>query len=1174
MREPDLQPNIVPAMPDAIPSSNASRSATTPARAASTLLAACLLAPPCLAQGSTHSLRSATGTGGEPGRIVVPVDDDAPGAASTPADVGQAGFTVEFWIKGSLADNGGVASDGPGAYADERWKLGRIVLDRGLSFGSEREWGASLAQGRVRFGAGRGDGAGADPTATTIEGATNVLDGAWHHVALVRTGPAPRGCCAAGALLVYVDGVLDAASAAGSSVADISYPDAGGLGERARHLVLFADRETPAQAAPFVGSLDELRLWSVGRNQAEIQAWKNRVPKVETPRLVASWRMDDGIGVTLNDVSGAGAPQGLFEHAAGGGLTWEARAVAPDRAAPVAGDSLPDGWRRVLVSDALDEATTVLCLRDGRVLVGERDGRVRIVVAGALLANDVVQVPSDTSNGERGLMALAVAGDFAATRHLYAYGTAPNAKNRIVRYTMNGDAVAPGSETLVWECPVQAQLGHNGGGFAFGGDGRIYLSIGEHYSSPNSQDLATPLGKLLRMERDGSAPSDNPFVGVPGAEERIWSLGLRNPFRLAVDPLDGAIWIGDVGGNSPLAHEEINRAARGANHGWPAQEGDACSSGDCSAYAPPAWSVRHDDRARVPVVGRAGVILGPVVRHPAWPTEMQGDLIVADYPNRLLRRVAFDASGAVAADPLFLASPEAGTVTDLDFAPDGSLWTTTFGPLWGGSSERSSLHRIERLGAGNQPPVAIATASATAGATPLLVQFQGSSSYDPDGGPASLSFLWEFGDGATATTADAQHAYAIDGEYAARLTVDDGAANAISTTIQVRAGNPPLPVIAAPASPSELRYVAGQTIAYAGTASDPEDGAIPGSSLSWRVLLLHGGHTHPFHGPVQGASGSFTIPSTGHSPEATSYQVELEARDSSGLVGRVVTNLAPTPSALQLRSAPAGVPIFVDGESTPTPWNAASLQGFVHELEAQRWLTSATQILGFVKWSDGDTARRKSWTAPAGGGALLAQYGRIAPRNASARVTSAARDAQWDALQGVLDSDPGLAGSILFGRDANGAREMGVSMPLQVPRGATILSARLRLQDAGLESGGVLATVRCIALDDAPPFALGAQAARLSSQFPLTVEGVLWNFQQGLGTGGAIHSQDLAPIVQDVVDRPTWNPGQSIGFVLDAAPSPVGAAWRVRAHPHPNLAVLEVTWGVPEPRPRGTHAPL
>jgi hypothetical protein len=151
---------------------------------------------------------------------------------------------------------------------------------------------------------------------------------------------------------------------------------------------------------------------------------------------------------------------------------------------------------------------------------------------------------------------------------------------------------------------------------------------------------------------------------------------------------------------------------------------------------------------------------------------------------------------------------------------------------------------------------------------------------------------------------------------------------------------------------------------------------------------------------------------------------------------------------------------------------------------------------------------------------------------------------------------------------------MGVSMPLQVPRGATILSARLRLQDAGLESGGVLATVRCIALDDAPPFALGAQAARLSSQFPLTVEGVLWNFQQGLGTGGAIHSQDLAPIVQDVVDRPTWNPGQSIGFVLDAAPSPVGAAWRVRAHPHPNLAVLEVTWGVPEPRPRGTHAPL
>jgi len=1127
-----------------------------------------------VAQSSLHALRSSSGAGGLHGRISVPVDDDAPGALSTPADVGQTGFTVEFWIKGSLADNLGTSTDGPGSYADERWKQGRIVLDRGIDVGSDREWGVALAQGRLRFGVGIGDGANANAAPTTLEGAVNVLDGAWHHVALVRTGPAPRSCCVAGSLLIYVDGVLDAASSGGLSTADLSYPDGGGLGERARHLMLFGDRAQPPQAAPFVGSLDELRLWSIGRSPAEIQAWKNRVPQVETARLVASWRMDDGSGITLNDVSGAGAPQGSFEQAAGGGLTWEAYAVAPDRTAPVAGDSLPDGWRRVLVSDSLDEATTVVCLRDGRVLVGERDGGIKVVAGGVLLPTELTQVPSDTSNGERGLMALAVASDFATTQHLYCYGTAPNAKNRIVRYTLQGNGIVPGSESLVWECPVTAQLGHNGGGFAFGGDGRIYLALGEHYTSPYSQDLTTPLGKLLRMERDGAVPTDNPFVNVPGAEGRVWALGLRNPFRLSTDPLTGTVWIGDVGGNSPQAWEEVNRAVGGANYGWPAQEGNSCSTGDCSTYTTPVWSLRHDDRVRVPVVGRAGVILGPVVRHPSWPVETQGNLLVADYPNRSLRRVVLDAAGVVVADPLFLASPEASTLTDLDFAPDGTLWTTTYGPLWSGSTERSSLHKIERLSTGNQPPVAVATSSSVTGPTPLAVNFQGSGSFDPDNGPAPLTYLWEFGDGAVATTANAQHSYTNAGTYQARLTVDDGAASATSTTIVVRAGNPPVPTIAAPALPNELRYVAGQTISYTGSAVDVEDGTLPPSSLSWQVLLLHGGHTHPYYGPVQGTSGSFTIPSTGHSPEATSYQIELEARDSSGLVSRIVRSLAPTPSTVRVHTAPSGIPVYVDGESESTPWSSTSLQGFVHELEVQRWYATSTQILGFVRWNDGDRSLKKLWAAPSGGATLLAQYGRIYPNNTAARVTAAARDAQWDVVQGVLDQDATASGGLLFGRDATGAREMGVSMPLQVPRGATILSARLRFQSAGLETGEVLATVRCINLANAPLFALGAQAARISSQVPLTAEGVLWNFQQGLGAGGAIYSGDLAPIVQAVVDRADWNPGQAIGFVLDATPSAANALWRVRAYPHPNLPVLEVTWGVPEPRPRATEQQL
>jgi hypothetical protein len=237
------------------------------------ILALCLLAPTAAAWTNTSSLRFlGTGTG-QADRVRIRVDDDVPGAGGTPADVGASGFTLEFWVRGTLTENPTSAST-PGSRADFRWIEGNVILDRDVYGGTERDFGVSIAGGRVRFGTGRGD-AGPDGE-NTIEGAVNVLDGVWHHVACVRDRQS-------GVKRVHVDGVLDVASAPATSTADLSYPDAGAPSQVTPwgpFLVVGAEKhDAGAQYPSFSGFVDEFAVWSRARGSAELAAgWNLAIP--------------------------------------------------------------------------------------------------------------------------------------------------------------------------------------------------------------------------------------------------------------------------------------------------------------------------------------------------------------------------------------------------------------------------------------------------------------------------------------------------------------------------------------------------------------------------------------------------------------------------------------------------------------------------------------------------------------------------------------------------------------------------------------------------------------------------------------------------------------------------------------------------------------------------------
>src|SRR5439155_17056906 len=235
-------------------------------------------------------------------------------------------------------------------------------------------------------------------------------------------------------------------------------------------------------------------------------------------------------------------------------------------------------------------------------------------------------------NGERGLLGVAFDPDFADNQWVYIYYTAADSSphNRVSRFTANGDVADPGSETFILELNDLSEAdNHNGGAIHFGLDGKLYVAVGDNGYSPNSQTLDNLLGKIPRINADGSIPDDNPFFNTAtGVNRAIWAVGLRNPFTFAIQPGTGRMLINDVGGSS---WEEINDGFASANYGWPNCEG-ACSPTDPS-FIDPIYQYSHDEGCAI--VG--GAFYNPVATQ--FPPEYTGVYFFADLCGGWIREL-------------------------------------------------------------------------------------------------------------------------------------------------------------------------------------------------------------------------------------------------------------------------------------------------------------------------------------------------------------------------------------------------------------------------------------------------------------------------------------------------------------------------------------------------------
>jgi glucose/arabinose dehydrogenase len=338
-------------------------------------------------------------------------------------------------------------------------------------------------------------------------------------------------------------------------------------------------------------------------------------------------------------------------------------AFAGTAGAPALAATLPAGFAETVAASGLTNPTSMALAPDGRIFVCEQGGQLRVVKNGALLATPFLSVTVD-SQGERGLLGVAFDPGFPSTPFVYVYYTAttPAIHNRVSRFTANGDVAVAGSETVLLDLNnLSSATNHNGGSLHFGKDGKLYIAVGENANGANSQTLSNLLGKLLRINADGTIPSDNPFFATAtGVNRAIWALGLRNPFTFAFKPGTGRLFINDVGQNT---WEEIDDGIAGSNYGWPTTEGPTNDPN----FRSPIFSYGHGTGSTVGCAITGGDFYNPFIN--SFPAGYTGTYFFADLCSGWIRRLDPANGNAVTDFASGISSP-----VSIQVAGDGTLY--------------------------------------------------------------------------------------------------------------------------------------------------------------------------------------------------------------------------------------------------------------------------------------------------------------------------------------------------------------------------------------------------------------------------------------------------------------------------------------------------------------------
>jgi type 1 glutamine amidotransferase/glucose/arabinose dehydrogenase/PKD repeat protein len=682
-----------------------------------------------------------------------------------------------------------------------------------------------------------------------------------------------------------------------------------------------------------------------------------------------------------------------------GAIRWSAGDVAGDCGATVEGR-----FQKVTLNDFPIEGMGIAPLPQGRVLMTERKGRVMLHDPATGL-NTVAAKLDVYQHDEEGVQSIAIDPNFKSNKWVYIYHSLPTGNTpvddpatptvnegdapftgtaadfakfkgivRLSRYKMQGDKINLGTEQQILDVPVDRGLCcHVGGHIDFDSQGNLYLSTGDD-TNPFESDGYAPIddrpgrnpgfdarrsagntndlrGKVLRIKPKAGGgyeiPAGNLFpAGAPNTKPEIYLMGLRNPFRIAINKDNDDLYVGDYSPDANAPDPERGPDGKGkwfvargpGNYGWPYcatdqlpyqdyDFGTETSSGAFNCAKPINDSpyntglrelppTKHPDvwygygaSAEFPELGTGGIgpMAGPAYQYKAnsssrikWPQYYDNVPLFYEWTRDWVKEMRLDDSGKLLKINPVLPSFTFDNPMDIEFGEDGALYTLEYGTGYFVTLPEAQLARIDYV-RGNRTPIVKASGEPTDSPTaPLEVHFSSAGTNDPDGD--RLTYQWDFDADGTfdSTERNPTHVFEEEGVYNATLKVTDRTGRSASAEVQIVVGNE-RPTI------EFVKPVAGQPFHFGDTVQVEvkvtDDQEVDCTKVQLSYILGHDSHGHPISSTT-GCTGQFVTSAGGHDPAtqnlravfAASYTDPGTGADGEGaLTGNAEIALTPTP---------------------------------------------------------------------------------------------------------------------------------------------------------------------------------------------------------------------------------------------------------------------------------------